>query len=199
MMPSTSLGAALGFPNLSCCSSIVSSTHGRMLLRGGGNPTRGIPFSPLPLPLASPSAGGVRQGLHVGPRGAHVRIHVHHTVSAGQKLHASGGDDDAAGTVGPAIIISHVFDLMALTVAPGYLQKAAQATVACFFNGFGPNLYSLSMLHESDKDWQFGPIIQPHFCEHNAIENSLFTTAVTNYNKHRIYSTSTVLLYHWVC
>jgi len=68
-----------------------------------------------------------------------------------------------------------------------------------FFNGFGPNLYSLSMLHESDKDWQFGPIIQPHFCEHNAIENSLFTTAVTNYNKHRIYSTSTVLLYHWVC
>lgn len=162
---------------------------------GGLNPTRGAPFSPLP--LASPSAGGVRQGLHVGPRGAHVRIHVRLTVSAGQKLHTHGGDEDAAGTAGPATIMSHVFDLMAsLTVAPGFLQKAAQATVACFFNGFGPNLYSLSMLHETDKGWQFGPIIQPHFCENNAIENSLLTTAVTNYNKYRIYSTNTVLLYH---
>lgn len=86
--------------------------------------------------------------------------------------------------------------MASLTVAPGFLQKAAQATVACFFNGFGPNLYSLSMLHETDKGWQFGPIIQPHFCENNAIENSLLTTAVTNYNKYRIYSTNTVLLYH---
>lgn len=34
------------------------------------------------------------------------------------------------------------------------------------------------MLHESDKAWQFGPIIQPHLCENNAIEDALQTVHV---------------------